>query len=345
MKKKRLVFSSLITALFFVSFSSAQISISPNPFDVNQSITITVDINSSASNCNSLSNPTKLYMHSGIGDSTDAFGFSVVGNYGQDDGIGEMTNNGSGFYTITIVPETYYGLTPTEAGNATRLGMVIRNEDGSQELKANACSDFIFNVGAFQATLTNPTENTSILNAGEDLLITANNTNGLANYSLKANGAVINSNTNVSSYTYTDSNITENKNYELEITQSGTTITKVFSVLVNPGVILEQLPANLVNGINYDASNPAVATLVLDAPLKDFVYVAGSFNNWNPDSNYSMKKDNTSWLNNLLVRTNWFNCWTNRDVSILGGRPNAYCKHTYDGKNGRPLFNIGTIPL
>ncbi|WP_044402126.1 alpha-amylase family glycosyl hydrolase [Lacinutrix sp. Hel_I_90] len=294
MKKKILSLSCILTALFFVSLLSAQISISPDPFQVDASITITVDINSGASNCNSLSNPTKVYMHSGIGDNTNAFGFSVVGNYGQDDGVGQMTNNGNGIYSITIVPETYYSLTATQAADATKLGMVIRNEDGSQELKASGCSDFIFNVGVFQATVTNPTATTTILNSGEDLIINANNTNGLADYSLKANGAVINSNTNVSTYAYTDANITENKNYALEITQSGTTITKTFSVLVNPGVIVQQIPANLVNGINYDASDPTKVVLVLDAPLKDFIYVAGSFNNWNPDSSYSMKKDATA---------------------------------------------------
>jgi hypothetical protein len=37
---------------------------------------------------------------------------------------------------------------------------------------------------------------------------------------------------------------------------------------------------------------PIEATLVLDAPLKDFIYVAGSFNNWQPTTAlYAMKKD------------------------------------------------------
>jgi hypothetical protein len=38
-------------------------------------------------------------------------------------------------------------------------------------------------------------------------------------------------------------------------------------------------------------------SLVLDAPLKDFVYVAGSFNGWEPNSNYAMKKRNLSQVN------------------------------------------------
>jgi hypothetical protein len=55
----------------------------------------------------------------------------------------------------------------------------------------------------------------------------------------------------------------------------------------------------MVDGINYNPNDAAKATLVLDAPLKDFVYVAGSFNNWQPGIAYSMKKDPTDgkfWL-------------------------------------------------
>ena len=57
--------------------------------------------------------------------------------------------------------------------------------------------------------------------------------------------------------------------------------------------------SNLVDGINYNTSDTSKATLVLQAPLKDFVYVTGSFNNWNPSSLYAMKKDTntgTFWI-------------------------------------------------
>jgi hypothetical protein len=41
--------------------------------------------------------------------------------------------------------------------------------------------------------------------------------------------------------------------------------------------------AGLLDGINYNADDYK-ATLVLDAPLKDFIYVAGSLTNWQPTS-------------------------------------------------------------
>ncbi|WP_340155791.1 alpha-amylase family glycosyl hydrolase, partial [uncultured Winogradskyella sp.] len=272
-------------------FAFAQVTITPNPFEVNESITITVDINSSATDCNGLSNPTKVYMHSGVGDGFNAFGISVVGNWGQDDGVGEMTNQGGGMFSITITPETYYSLTAAQAANVIQMGMVFRSADGSQELKASGCSDFIYDVGTFQVSLTSPSSDTTILNSGEDLTITATNIGGNASYTLKADGTIIDTNSSTNSYSFVDSNITTNKNYELITELGGTTITKTFSALVDPGSNIGIMPITYQEGITYIDDNTAV--LVLYASGKDFVYVAGSFNNWQPDATYAMKKDPT----------------------------------------------------
>ncbi len=246
--------------------------------------------------------PAKVYMHSGIGDDTNAFGYSVVGNWAQDDNVGLMTNNGNGTWSKTITPSTYYNLNTTQQANATKLGMVFRNAAGSQTLKlAPSCSDFIFNVGQFQVSLTSPLPNSStIINSGGSINISASNTNGNANYNLKANGISINTANNVSTYNPpTFTNITSNQNYELVITQGSSAQSKKFNVIVNPGTISQALPTGLEDGITYNPTDTSKATLVLDAPGKDFVYVAGTFNNYQPDSNYAMRKDATTgkfWL-------------------------------------------------
>ena len=278
--------------LFLTTFiTKAQVTITPSSFNVNDQITITVS--TATQTCNQIgTSPAKVYMHAGIGDDANAFGFGVVGNWGQDDNIGIMTNNGNGTWSITITPSTYFGLNSTQQANATKLGMVFRNANGSQTLKLPpSCGDFIFNVGTFQVNLSTPTnDSTTIINSGGSIAIAASNTGGTANYNLKANGISINTNT-TSNYTFNPSNITNNTNYELEVTLGGSTITRRFSVVVNPTVINETLPTGLENGINYSVSDNTKATLVLEAPGKDFVYVAGTFNNWNPDHNYAMKKD------------------------------------------------------
>lgn len=270
--------------------SHAQVTITPNPFEVDESITITLNTNSTSTNCNGFSNPSKVYLHSGVGSSDNAWTY-VVGNWGQDDGIGEMTNQGGGIWSITLVPENYYGLTASQAASIVQMGMVFRNEDGSQELKANGCSDFFFDVGTFQISLTAPTENTTIINTGDNLSISATNIGGNANYTLTANGTTIDNQTSTSSYSYTAMNITDNTSYVLTATLNGTTITKTFSVLVDPGSIIEFMPTDYQDGITYIDDNTAV--LVLYAIGKDFAYVAGSFNNYQPDASYAMKRDPT----------------------------------------------------
>jgi 1,4-alpha-glucan branching enzyme len=150
-------------------------------------------------------------------------------------------------------------------------------------------------VGSFQSTLLVPTENsTTIIASGGSRSISASNTNGNANYSLRANGGIINTVNNVSSYSFNHTNITSNQNYELIISQGTSIQTKKFSVIVTPPTISQAIPAGKLDGINYDPSDPTKAILVLDAPGKDFVYVAGSFNGWQPNNSYAMKKDVSS---------------------------------------------------
>ncbi len=290
MKKTLLSFCLLVSLISF-----GQVTISPNPFEVDESITITLNTNSSGTDCNGFSNPSKVYLHSGVGGANPWT--YVIGNWGQDDGVGEMTNQGGGIWSITLVPETYYALTPAQAAGVIRMGMVFRNEDGSQELKASGCQDFFFDVGSFQVSLSSPTETTSIINSGDDLAITASNIGGNANYTLSANGSVINTQTGTDSYSFTDTNITVNTSYELTAVLNGTTITRSFSVIVDPGQNIGFMSQDYDEGINYIDDNTAI--LVLYATGKDFVYVAGSFNNYQPDTAYAMKQDfsrNVFWL-------------------------------------------------
>lgn len=283
----------LYILLFLISqLGFSQVTITASTFNVGDQITISVNL--AQSGCNTIpASATKVYMHAGIGDDSNAYGFAVVGNWGQDDGVGLMTNQGGGIWSITITPSTYFNLNGAQQASATKLGLVLRNATGSQEMKKNpSCSDFIFNVGTFQATLTAPALNsTTIINSGSSLMITANNTNGPAAYNLKANGLSINTLNNVTSYSFTHFNITANQNYELDVTQGAITQTKKFAVVINPGVVSATLPAGLENGINYNTIDNTKATLVLEAPGKDFIYVAGSFNNWQPTAAYAMKKD------------------------------------------------------
>ncbi len=286
--------------MFFSTYCYTQLSTNPSPFEVNQSVTITVDINSSDTNCNSISNPDSVYMHAGIGDDSSPWGYSVIGNWGQDDGVGQMSDNGNGTWSITIVPEEYFSLTAGQAVSATKMGLVFRNEDGTQELKDQGCSDFFINVGSFQVEMINPDSSGVILvDYNESTQILAQNTNGNADYELYANGELIDSQSNINFYNgYQFDNLTENQYCELHVTQNGSTVERKFTILIN-NTSIESIPESLEDGINYNDNDNTKAILVLSAPYKDFIYVAGDFNFWSPTSEYAMKKDSSSdrfWL-------------------------------------------------
>ena len=301
MKRKLLILLFLLPV-----FTFSQVTITPITFNVNQSITITVDANSTATDCNGFSNPTKVYMHSGIGDDTNPWA-SSIGNWGQDDGVGLMTNNGNGTWSITITPETYYGLNATQATNATKMGMVFRNETGSQELKDNGCNDFFYAVGTFQLSLTSPATNLTVLTSGQSLAIAATATLP-ADFVLKANGITINTSISpTTTYTFTHTNITQNTNYSLEATNNGETKTATFQTIVS--IVEQSVPVGMQDGINLNPADATKATLVLFAPNKEVVHLLGDFNNWQIDNNYLLKKDTPSnrfWieLTGLTPQTN-----------------------------------------
>lgn len=188
-------------------------------------------------------------------------------------------------YTITFTPNAFFNRT-----GIGRMGFLLKALNGNGDKKSQ---DILVEIGAFSVNLTAPLQNsTTILTSGSNLSITATNTNGPANYVLKTNGStVLNTLNNATSYSFNHTNITSNQNYSLEVTQGAVTLTKNFTVIVNPNTVSQALPVGLSNGINYYATDATKVTLVLEAPGKDFVYVAGSFNSWQPSLSHAMKKD------------------------------------------------------
>jgi glycosidase len=234
-----------------------------------------------------------IYAHTGVTLNGTAWS-NVIGNWGNNSVQPSLTLVSGNIYKLTLTPSilAYYGVT---TGVVSKINMVFRSDTGTAQTV-----DLEINVGAFQSTLVQPNVNsTTIINSGGSLSISANNTGGNATYNLKANGVSINSISNATTYSYTHTNITSNQNYELVVSLGGASQSKFFNVMVNPITVNQALPSNtLVDGINYN-SDTSKATLVLDAPGKDFVYVAGSFNNYQPSVNDAMKKDPTTgkfWL-------------------------------------------------
>ena len=292
-----------------------------------------------------------IYAHIGLNVNGTPWS-NVIGSWGNNATQPTLIQTGASTYQLGLSPDLYTKFGVPTTSTITQICVVFRSADGA--LKNGA--DVFLNVGSFQATLTAPALNsTSIISSGSNLLITANNTGGTADYNLFANGTSINTFTGIS-YSFTDVNIIENKSYDLQITQGTTTFSRKFSVIVNPGTVAETIPAGLVDGINYNAGDATKATLVLDAPGKDFIYVAGSFNNWQPGSNYAMKKDATAgstkfWLelSGLVSGTNYtYQYWVVDETPIAGSPTLVKTADPYStlvlNKDEDPYIPAGNYP-
>jgi 1,4-alpha-glucan branching enzyme len=286
MKKRILIL--IFLSLFSVS-SIGQVTTSPSPVLADQAATITFN-----------KTGTDLAPYTGIifayiGVTVNGVPFQNI--KGSPDFVSplhpQLTQVGtSSNYTLTISPNlfSYFGV-PTNS-SITQICVVFRSADGALQTRP----DIFIPVGAFQFTLTSPLLNSSnIIASGSSVSIAGNNTNGSATYQLFVNGSTTPLNTQTTStYSFTDTNVTVNKNYVLRVTQGVTSFSARFSVIINPGSLTGALPSGLVDGINYNPTDPTRATLVLNAPFKSFVYVAGSFNNWQPTAAFAMRRDSAA---------------------------------------------------
>jgi 1,4-alpha-glucan branching enzyme len=288
MKKTILTIFLLLSITVFSQQQTATYSVSPSTFEETTSITIT--INGSSINESTWGvTDNKLYLWAWAFDTNDTTQKGTPDNGAWDNSSDASVftyNAGADTYTKTIKPTSYYNTT-----NIGKIGFLVKAKNGNGDKKSQ---DILVEVGSFQVTLTAPLQNSAtIIASGSNFNIAATNTNGAASYTLKANGTTLNTIASTTNYSYLHNNVTSNQSYELLATQAGVTISKKFSVIVNPNTVSEAMPGGLIDGINYNSADATKATLVLDAPLKDFVYVAGSFNNWQPSSAYAMKKDPT----------------------------------------------------
>lgn len=289
--KKIIFFIFLLCQITLAQQQNVTYSVTPSTIEEDQMVTLTFNGSSiNEATWNVINN--ELYLWSWSYDLNLINQQDAPNNGDWTDSSNATTPNlltynaGNDTYSISFIPQDFYNRT-----GIGRIGFLLKAKDASGDKKSQ---DILEDVGSFQVILTTPEDNsTTIIDAGSNFDISANNTGGSANYVLSADGTTIDTQNGVSSYNFQDTAITVNKNYILDVTVGGQTKTKSFSVVVDPGSTFAIMPTNYQDGITYDPADPTKATLVLYAQGKDFVYVAGSFNNWQPDSSYAMKRDPT----------------------------------------------------
>lgn len=286
MKKFLQLIAFLAVSMGFAQVQNVTFAVVPSTFNEDEQITITV------SNINpSLWGVTDIYLW--------AWSYDINGKNEQDspnngtwensNEVQKLKNNGNGTYSITLTPTTFYNRT-----GIGKMGFLVKAKNGSGDKKSQ---DHVIPVGKFQLNVTAPATNPTFIIQGGTLPIAAT-ASVASNFVLKANGTAINSVSNSTTYNYT-ATINVSTIFVLEASSGGSTLSYTFQAEVVPIITEAPVPAGMKDGINYNSADNTRVTLVLYAPLKQFVYVLGDFNNWERQSNYLLKRDtakNRFWI-------------------------------------------------
>jgi len=294
----KLICLCIVTLLTFSSVTAQFLQVSPLFPTRNERITITYD--ASLGNAALLNVAPPIYCQTGLvtdQSTTPSTWINTQGVWGTADSKVEMTSIGNNKYTISFNIDSFYGDFSTDT--IYDISFVFRNTDGSIVGRNADGSNIMLPIysDSFQAGFINPYSRylTLPLDTTLDLFAASN-----ANASLK-----LSENGNLLSMTTGDSLAYNNfhflnygaYNFVLSATKTGSnvTYTDTVTVTVHPAVTVQAPPANIVEGINY--IDDSTVTLELVAPLKNYIYVIGDFNNWQVDTAYFMKQstDGQTW--------------------------------------------------
>lgn len=223
-----------------------------------------------------------IYAHTGVTINNTNHWTNVIGTWGDNTLQPSLTSVSGNIYSLDLNPtiSSFYG---NPSGTITGIDIVLRTADASsQTADLNILVDSIVN----ELTLISPTEELIILDSGTQINISATTTVN-SDFSLKANGIVIDTGLNTSIYNF-DYVITEDANFILEANDGNQILSKTFKARLTP---LNPVPADLLDGININPTDNTKATLVLYAPGKNAVHVIGDFNSWQEDDAYLMNHD------------------------------------------------------
>ena len=255
---------------------------------------------------------TKVYMHHGvITDSPSGTAWKYVkGNWGADDGVGLMTKvqGESDMWQITLGPSIrqYFGVPSGE--NIYRIAAVFRNTNGSKKGTLNAGTypwgsvttnqdNFInLSVGNY-VTFSAPLNPEVFVNAGSGVNLSGSASGSVSSMKLWIDEgagyiekASITTGTTINfSYVPTASGSISVKITAI-IGGENVQVIRSFAIYIIQATPIAPLPLKMRPGINYHPSDPTIATLVLQAPGKNFAYVVGDFNSWGISDLYQMNQ-------------------------------------------------------
>lgn len=260
----------------------------------------------------------------------------------------KLTSLGNNKWKLVISPSIreYYNVPGGE--QIQKLAFVFRSgvQVGGSWLegKTETNGDIFYDVYAasLNVLFTNPDQTLVFKNLNESFQVSVSSLLADSTF-LYANGQLL------------SSTVSNSLNYTITPTQYGrvmlSTVAKNATQSVSDtcyyyvrgAVNVAELPANIKEGINYTSSTSV--TLCLYAPLKNYVFAIGDFNDWLPDEDYYMNQTPDGkryWveINNLIPGKEYIFQYL-VDGSIYIGDP--YCEKVSDPWNDH-YINDNTYP-
>ncbi len=283
-------------------------------------VTITFDATGTA-----LAGASKVYLHSGVSlTQSDATLFDkAIGNWGQDDGIGEMTSTATDMWEITLSDlETYYGIDMLD--DIFGINFLFRSADGGSVADNNGCNYFYAANAEDHFSILNPIETSSFGETGSAINASFFSDSIPISWTLERIDDMGNTLSTIGTagaiQQFDQSiNITTTENYLFKIyAQYNSGIRyKYFNIIGHNPVQELARPSWVQPGINYHDGDPTKVTLVLHAPTytryynypsgsqtltgtnttteRNVVFAIGDFNNWTPSDAYKLYRDRDGW--------------------------------------------------
>jgi len=298
---KRFILPVLLFSIFLISGpAAAQVVNTDPPFPtIDRPVTIFFDATEGNGGLEGFTGD--IYAHTGV--LTDQSTASNDWRYVVADWLvnipkAQLTRINENLYSLDIgLIRDYYGVPESE--EVEQLAFVFRNSDGSRTGRAADGGDIFVDVYSDLVTVrfdspTLPSLGPLMVDPGQTIPMEVSSF-GLENDIVMMELFV----DDVSVVQVDSARII----YDLELTETGSRTVRAvaedaeensaeasFTVLVNPPVTEAPVPAGKRLGINYHDQDD-MATLVLWAPGKEFVYLIGDFNDWEPSAEYMLSRE------------------------------------------------------
>ena len=272
-----------------------------------EKVTLTLDVSKGNSGLSGFSGD--VYMHTGVITDKSTTGsdwkYTKSSSFSTPDAAVKMTAAGSNKYTISFTPNEFYKVPSGE--KILKLAMVFRNGDGTKSGRNSDNSDVyvpIYEAGKLAVRFSSPefepffdpTPKVEVQMIGEELSVVALASKA-SNLTLTLNGTSFATAANATTVSgKAKATATGVQTIKITASSGGESAEATFTFTINGTVQTADLPAGAKDGVTF-INGGTSAIISLYAPLKNYAYVIGDFNNWQTDAPYFMKRtsDGNRW--------------------------------------------------